>query len=218
VSDTVVAGLRTVAPVVRLAGSDRYGTAAIVSSASHGPGTPLVYVATGNDFPDALTAAAVAGSARAPVLLVTPGSIPAVTAAELARLRPGRIVIVGGAGAVSESVRAALGRYAPVTRLAGADRYGTAAAVGSLYAPRPGMVYVATGADFPDALAAAAAAGGASVPLLLVQPNALPAPTTAELSRLRPARIAVVGGSGVVSEAVRGALGGLTTDPGLHVR
>jgi putative cell wall-binding protein len=34
--------------------------------------------------------------------------VPAATAAELARLKPGRIVILGGPGAVSDSVAAAV--------------------------------------------------------------------------------------------------------------
>jgi len=65
---------------------------------------PVAYIATGLNFPDALAGAAVAGSQGAPILLVLPDSIPAATAAELARLQPGRIVILGGAGVVSDGV------------------------------------------------------------------------------------------------------------------
>jgi spore germination protein YaaH len=93
--------------VNRIAGGDRYSTAAYISASTFAPGAPVVYVATGLNFPDALAGAAVAGSQGAPILLVAPGSIPAVTAAELARLQPGRIVVLGGTGVVSEAVAAA---------------------------------------------------------------------------------------------------------------
>jgi hypothetical protein len=95
----------------RVAGADRYATAAAISAATFAPDRPLVYVATGATFPDALAAAPAAAAAGGPVLLVSPTAIPSAVAAELTRLRPGRIVVVGGPGAVSESVRVALGAY-----------------------------------------------------------------------------------------------------------
>ena len=94
----------------RLSGSDRYATAAAIS-AGWGPGVPVVYIATGLNFPDALAGAAAAGTLGAPLLLVTGTTVPAPTAAELARLKPGRIVILGGPGAVSDAVFAALDAY-----------------------------------------------------------------------------------------------------------
>lgn len=94
-------------------------------------GTPrTVYIATGLNFPDALGAAAAGGVAMGPVLLVQTNSIPAETLAELNRLAPNKIVIVGGTAVVSDTVKAALEGLAfgpNVTRLAGTNRYDTAA-------------------------------------------------------------------------------------------
>jgi putative cell wall-binding protein len=70
-----------------------------------------VYVATGLNFPDALAAAAAAGRLGGPVLLVGPTSIPADTQAELGRLKPGRIVVAGGSGVVSDGVLNQLAAY-----------------------------------------------------------------------------------------------------------
>jgi putative cell wall-binding protein len=98
-------------PVSRQAGADRFGTAAAISAATYAPGVPVAYVATGLDFPDALAAAAAAGQLGGPVLLVRPGSVPAATAAELARLRPARIVVVGGPSSVSAAVAETLAGY-----------------------------------------------------------------------------------------------------------
>jgi hypothetical protein len=99
----VVAGA-TNGAVTRLWGPDRYTTAAALSAATFGAGVPVVYVATGQNYPDALTASAAAGKAGAPVLLVAGTSIPASIAAELTRLHPGRIVVVGGPASVSDGV------------------------------------------------------------------------------------------------------------------
>ena len=93
----------------RYAGSDRYATAAAISAAHYAPGVAVAYVATGANFPDALAGAAVAGNLGGPLLLVTQASIPAVTATELSRLKPARIVVLGSAAVVSDAVLNALG-------------------------------------------------------------------------------------------------------------
>ncbi len=208
-SITLKAGL-----VTRLAGGDRYATAAAISAASFAPGVAVAYVATGLSFPDALAGAAVAGRDGAPVLLVPGTSIPASIATELTRLQPGRIVVLGGTGVVSDAVMSALGAFTtgPVTRLAGASRYATAAAISAAsFAPGVAVAYVATGLSFPDALAGAAAAGRDGAPVLLVPGTSIPEAIAAELDRLQPGRIVVLGGTGVVSDAVKSALAAFTT-------
>ncbi len=68
-------------------------------------------------------------------------------------------------------------------RLSGADRYATAAAVSAAsFSPGVPVAYVATGANFPDALAAGAAAAERGGPVLLVTGSAIPASTAAELA------------------------------------
>ena len=93
--------------VFRLSGSDRYATAAAIS-AGWAPGVPVVYIATGLDFPDALAGAAAAGSLGAPLLLVTGTTVPPATAAELSRLRPATVVVLGGPAVVSDAVLASI--------------------------------------------------------------------------------------------------------------
>ncbi|MCI0584526.1 MAG: cell wall-binding repeat-containing protein [Chloroflexi bacterium] len=200
------AGDYTAGEVTRIAGADRYATAAAISAATFAPGVSIAYVATGANFPDALAGAAVAGSRGAPVLLVAADKIPSVTVAELKRLKPAKIVVLGGASVVSSAVKDALGAYTAgsVIRLAGSDRYSTAATISSAsFAPGVDVVYVATGANFPDALAGAAAAGSEGAPIVLVTKDTIPGATATELQRLDPGRIVVLGSTGVVSEAVR---------------
>jgi putative cell wall-binding protein len=87
--------------VTRLGGADRYATAAAISKATFAAGVPVVYIATGQNFPDALAGAAAAGYKGGPLLLVLTDSLPASTAAELARLKPARIVVLGSTSVVS---------------------------------------------------------------------------------------------------------------------
>ncbi|MBI3746197.1 MAG: cell wall-binding repeat-containing protein [Chloroflexi bacterium] len=98
---------------VRLSGPDRYATAAAISAATYAPGVPVAYIATGENFADALAGAPAAGSAGGPILLVPTSSIPSVIAAELTRLQPARIVVLGGPSVVWPSVLVVLKAYIP---------------------------------------------------------------------------------------------------------
>lgn len=188
---------------VRLAGPDRYATAAGVSAATF-PGTePIVFVATGQGFADALAGAAVAGSLGAPLLLVSPSSVPAATDAELARLDPETVVILGGAAAVSDDVATQLAAHGTVVRLAGSSRYDTAVEISRFGFPEPvEQVVVATGTGFADALAGAPAATQLGGPVLLTPPTDLADVVIGEIQRLSPQRIVVLGGTAAVSDAV----------------
>ncbi len=191
--------------ISRLAGDDRYETAAAISRARYAPGVAVAYVATGQNFPDALAGAPAAARANAPILLVTRDSVPAVTATELQRLKPGRIVVLGSSGAVGSGVARTLDGLTAgsVSRLAGSDRYATAATISrATFGAGVAVVYIATGENFPDALGGGAAAGYQKGPVLLTRATGLPSVTATELSRLRPGRIVILGASGVVSSHV----------------
>jgi len=193
--------------VVRWSGPDRYATAAAISKSAFAPGVPVAYIATGTTFPDALSGGAAAGRSGGPILLVKQGELPASTAAELARLKPSRIVILGGASAVSDAVASALRPHATsgsVSRLAGADRYATSVQISRAGYGAAGsdVVFVATGADFPDGLSGGPIAALVPGPLLLVRPTVLPDVIGAELDRLGPGKVIVLGSAGAVSDAV----------------
>jgi putative cell wall-binding protein len=141
--------------VHRVAGADRYATAAAVASRL-GP-APKVLVASGERFPDALAA----GALGLPVLLTTQSSLPDVTSATITSLSATPIV-VGGASAVDPSV------LPGAARVAGADRYATSAAVADWGLANgrfsPASVVVARGDTYPDALVG----GALRQPLVLV--------------------------------------------------
>lgn len=200
---------------VRLGGSDRYSTSSATSQWVFGR-ADVVYVATGHDYADALAATPAAALTRSPVLLVRPGSVPAATADELRRLRPSRIVVLGGPAAVSKTTLAELGALAPTVEVvAGLDRFDTSAQMSQGAWSSAGTVFVASGQAAPDALGAAAAAAAGRFPLLLVGRAALPPTVAAELVRLSPSTVVVVGGPTVVSDAVTAAIS--ATVPGATV-
>jgi len=199
----------TSGPVTRLAGPNRHGTAAAISAAHFKPGVKVAFVATGEGFPDALAGGPAASKLGGPILLTTKDLLLTAAKRELNRLKPERIVVLGDDGVVSASVESALGEYTdgPVTRLAGEDRYSTGAAVSAAaFDPGVRVVYMATGLDFPDALAGGAAAAAKEGPVLLTSRLSIPESTVSELIRLKPKRIVVLGGKSAVSDEVRNAL------------
>jgi putative cell wall-binding protein len=205
----------------RLAGGSREETAAAVSRATFAPGAPVAYVARADDYPDALAGGPAGARLGGPILLVSRDAVPPATAGELERLRPQRIILLGGTRALSDAVGSALQRYSstPVERIAGTDRYATAALVSRQVFPAgTPVVYVATGERFPDALAGGAAAAAVGAPVLLVRGASIPDPTAEELRRLRPGRIVVLGGTGAVSAGVQAALGAFEFGPTVERR
>ena len=188
----------TTGSVSRIGGANRYETAAQASATRFSPNVPVVFVATGSNFADALGAGA-AAQGRGPVLLTTRDSLPAVTRDEINRLQPRRIVVLGGTAVVSESVRQDLAGLTGVTveRLGGSDRYETLALLAAdSYRMTGGTVILATGAQYADALSAAPT----GVPVLLVRPTCVPSSVATQLTRVNPSRVIALGGSAALSE------------------
>ena len=190
----------TAASGTRIWGQTAYDTAAAISAATFAPGAPVAYVATGQNFPDALAGGAVAARDGAPIVLVGQNSVTGGGASALTRLNPQRIVLLGGPNAVSENVLNQLRTYTSgsVTRIWGETAYDTAVEVSKNAYPSPAgadVVYLATGGNFPDALAVAPVAGARNGPVLLLPRNGtVPANVAAEIQRLNPERAVIVGG------------------------
>jgi len=212
---------RTVA-TKRIAGVDRFATAAAALASDWGfpttdgvaPDVPVLYVASGRDFPDALSAGPAAAHQGGALLLVERESVPAETAAAITRLSPDELVVVGGEAAVSSAVFAELASLQPaITRLAGADRYETSRLVArhAFAGPAPVEdVFVATGSSFPDALSAGPAAHRSDAPVVLVrgQEAAADAPTMTLLDDLGTSEVHVVGGAASIRTDVESSLHG----------
>lgn len=192
----------------RISGIDRFDTSVQLSQRAYPSGASTVYVAVGTSFADGLAAAPAAAQVDAPLLLVRTASVPPNVLAELSRLNPTSIIVVGGTGAVSGSVASALAAAVPtatVSRFEGIDRYATAREIAAKGFPTGApIVFLASGADFPDALAASAAAGHLGGPVLLVPggATAVDPQTRALIESLGAATIVIAGGTGVVTSAL----------------
>ena len=202
--------------VVRHGGIDRYNTAQLIAERHFTAPVPVVFIAPGLNFPDALAGGPLAAAMGGPILLAGTDTIPAATAQAIGTLRPERIVILGASGVVGPNAEATLNALlqaatpgAPdVERIAGIDRFATAAAIADEFAAPGGRVYIANGMNFPDALGGAAVAARDGDPVLLVTPTLIPAATTQALQALDPTEIVLLGSEAAVSAGVATQLSG----------
>ncbi|HWU47834.1 MAG TPA: cell wall-binding repeat-containing protein [Humibacter sp.] len=196
----------------RIAGPDRYSTAVAVARKANPTTASYAFVASGENYPDALAAGAVAAKLGAPLLLTASASLPSSVRIELSALKPTTVYVAGGSGAISDAVFSAIKAAVPgasVARVAGADRYATARALVSLGFPHGAQVgYFATGANFPDALSASAAAAAHGDPLILVNgsKSSLDTATSALIQKLGMAQAKIAGGTAVVSSGIQSFL------------
>ncbi len=205
-----------------LEGADRYDTSIKTSRATWTQGAcDAVVFATGTNYPDALGAAGLAGTAGCPILLSS-GSYPsAAIRAEVTRLTKGRtgaitLYVVGGTGAVTSAWEQGLRVSFPkatVKRLAGSSRYGTANAVAReirALMDRRGLTYsgsaiFVTGSDFPDALLASPIAFSRRMPIFLVGP--VDAALKDSMRQVGVKNAYIVGSTASVPQTTQNALG-----------
>jgi putative cell wall-binding protein len=221
-TSTVITGTWTtlLAPPQRFTGADRYAAAANISAGQFAPGVEKVFVATGDNFPDALAAGPVAAAFNAPLLL-TPrfGGLPASVAAELARLDPEQIVVIGGTLSMPPALVSQMAAYAsntttPTVRINGATRFDVSLellrfAQDAGYFQNVSRAWVVTGNGFADALSVSAVASAETVPVVLVPgTDAALSPTVRDaIDSLNPAKISVGGGPNSVSGGIVSQLG-----------
>lgn len=208
--------------VDRIAGANRYETAALSARRVGAAAGEVVLVAGGHSdaaraWPDAVAAGALAATPqRLPTLLTAQHTLPAATSAALRALGAHTVWIVGDATAVSQTVANQVsGMGMRVQRLQGTDRYGTSVAVArearSRFPSAQTPLVLASGADYPDALAASAVAARRGAPVLLVPPCGLEQ-AAATKSYLQQARAdyteaVILGGTEAVSERIRWQVG-----------
>ncbi|MHB9003860.1 MAG: cell wall-binding repeat-containing protein [Coriobacteriia bacterium] len=188
--------IRGYAPAViieRVSGGNRYETAARVADKVHaitGTRPDMVFLASGEAFPDALALSPLAFATKTPILLVGKTVLPSATAAVLTRLRGGLnnsmdLVVAGGEAAISQGVAVqaiALAGGSQV-RCSGATRYETALAIAEMGVfanwSDPHTVAVASGITFPDALGGAPLSGRRAGVLVLSPGTSLGTASTA---------------------------------------
>jgi hypothetical protein len=144
-------------PVVRVAGANRFATAAQVAFELGNP--TIVFEADGTNFPDALSAGAAAAAAGGVVLLTDGSAQSAPTAAYLAAHPSAKRYAVGGPAAHADPQASAF---------VGSDRFATSVLVARAFFPSPASVGLASGLTFPDALSGGSVAAMNHGPMVLV--------------------------------------------------
>lgn len=199
--------------VRRHAGSDRVGTAIALSQDRFGADRASAAVLVrADDFADALAGVPLAVAEGAPLLLTGSEGLDPAVGAELTRVlgAGAPVLLLGGEQALAAGVArdvAALGLRPG--RIAGGSRYETAALVAAQLPPvaESATAVLASGATFPDALAASVPAAVAGWPVLLTERGALPDATAARLRDYD--RVVLVGGEQAVDRSVEDQVGAL---------
>lgn len=187
----------------RISGSDRYKTSVEISKSVWEDGSSKAAIlTTGEDYPDALSAAPLAKKLDAPILLTNKNKLTSETETELNRLGVNTVYIIGGTGVVSMDVENRLkSMNIAVTRLGGVDRYETSVKIAEQL-DNPKQLAVTTGDNFSDALSIAPFAALKNMPILLVPKNYVPNSVKRYLSTVNIDRTYIIGGTDIISNTV----------------
>lgn len=190
---------------IRLGGNTRYDTMVAIADAGF-TSSDTVVLASGENFPDALSASSLAGAYKAPVIMTSRDSLSEQAKTEIERLGASKVFIIGSPAAISTSVESMLGDMGLTTeRIAGSNRQETAAKVAAKTADAksPSTVIVASGENFPDALSISPYAYAKGYPIYLTEDRgALSLSTIKAIQSLGTVeRVIIVGSSAVVSES-----------------
>lgn len=213
-----VAGLSvTNADVTKLAGSNRYATAALVSKQCFPSISNTVILAAGDSYADSLVSAPLANAFNAPVLLTYKDMLPDATVKEMSRLGAAKAYLIGGEGVISKKVEDQLkakgitplrihSSYVP-------DRYGTAVYVSAnmdiARGKAPTDVFIAYANGYADTLAASSIAAMKNAPILYINGSGLlDGSTKYYLDSIKGTlkNIYIIGGTGVISSKAESTL------------
>lgn len=193
--------------LTRLAGSTRYETMdRLVDFGNFATGGSAI-IASGSNFPDALSAASLAGCTNAPILLTDPTSLSPETRARIQSLRPSILYVIGGEAAVSSGVEGELGNLlggaCRIIRIAGETRYDTSLSLALCGEGQTDTLIVATGSNYADALAISPYAYASCSPVLLCDPYlGFSGEALAIIGAGGYSKALIVGGNAVVPESV----------------
>ena len=189
----------------RIYGQNRFETAEWISKRGWMEADTIV-LARGDQFPDALAGTPLAYKEDAPILLTPPDKLDNSVKVEIERLKPSKVIILGGTGAISSSVENELKKMKlTVERIAGENRFETAVKIAEKVGFDTKTAIIADGRNFPDALAVAPYAAKNGYPILLVGKE-MPSEVKGILNKLD--KTIVVGGENAVNKTVYNQLPG----------
>lgn len=216
--DDGLVGREITPEIQRVAGANRVGTAVQAAQTGYSAVAPTVFLARMDDYPDTLCGVPLAHAYRAPILLTPSHKLDEAVRDELLRLKPEHLVVLGGEASVSAQTLAdAVATIQTVVdpgdlvveRFEGTDRYDTARLIADRLRQVRGSsdeVLMASGLDFPDALALSSYAARTGQPILLTKPESIPEATDIALGLSWADDVYIAGGTGAVSQSVEDTL------------
>lgn len=192
--------------IKRFGGSNRYETSVKISQNNWSTSNYVILV-SGEDYPDALTAAPLSKKYNAPILLTQSVGINGMVLGEIKRLNAKNIIILGGPAVVSENtVNVLKNMGVNCTRIYGKDRYETSVKVAKTVGISNG-IFIASGAGFADAVSAGPIAASRQMPIILTSSKKLPDVVRNYVRENKDSTYYVVGGNASVnSTAVDGII------------
>lgn len=191
--------------VYRTAGTDRFNTAIqIANEVMKNNPTKTAVLTTAYNYPDALAISSYAALNKYPILYTDPVGFNQKTRDFLKQYGITKVIIPGGTGAVSESIANELrSKGITLQRIAGVDRYSTALNIVKTFKSSfKNDIMLATGENFPDALAGGVLAAKKQIPILLVEQNSVNSEVSSYIRDKGTINMYILGGSGVISDNI----------------
>lgn len=199
----------------KLMGLTRYETSVEVSKKGWSKADTVILV-NGYANADGLTASPLASAYNAPILLTEQGKLSEGAKAEIKRLNPSKVILIGGTTVLSDNLISqvkGINSNISVERLGGLTRYET-----SLYIAKRldtivdvSKAYVCYGYGEADALSIAARAGTEKTPIILAERNRVPAATLSWLRGEALQTAYFIGGDTVLYNNVISEINGITS-------
>lgn len=191
-----LANIGRIKSISRIAGENRYDTCQKIFN--HAKKKSLI-LASGEKFPDALATSSILDQAG--LLLTKSGQLPSEVQAAIEALNHDSFLIVGGENSVQEGLASAIAnqfQYASHARISGNNRYETSAKIGDRLVSS--TVILASGENFPDALAASTLAQKIEAPILLVSKDKIDQSVIDYFKNHNIKKVLVVGGQLSISD------------------
>ena len=193
----------------RIYGNTLYDTAVEISKKSW-DNAHVAVLATGSNFPDALTGTVLAHKVNGPLLLTESDHLNLAVAAELERLGTQEVYLLGGTVALNSTIELSLKAQGILPRrLSGWDQYGTAAAIAREVTPSSNQAFLVNGERFADALSISSYAAAQGIPVFLTRSDSLPPETATALTQMGVQQVTLIGGQAVLKDTIEEQLGKL---------
>ena len=204
-SDIAVVDTAKLSEITRIAGSNRFSTAAKISANSYAFADTVI-LACGMNYADALAGVPLAYKNNAPILLTGSSALDKNTFDEIKRLKAKNVIILGGKLAVSKKAEDELKSAGlSVERIAGNTRFSTATAIAEKLGSAPEDIFFVYGLDYADALSVSSVAAIRKAPVIYLNKDGKMNAETAQyldsLKELHCVKNAyVIGGSSVICD------------------